>query len=67
VDNKERSGEITGKISAAPNPISFGERCVSFHAKPTIPTEEIRVATSAREESSLLEQENLPALKFIGL
>jgi hypothetical protein len=40
---------------------------VSFHAKPTIPAEEIRVATSAREESSLLEQENLPALKFIGL
>jgi hypothetical protein len=28
VNNTERTGKITGKISAAPNPISFGQGCV---------------------------------------
>jgi hypothetical protein len=67
VDNKEGSEEITWKISAAPNPTSLGEGCAVISWEPTIPAEEIRVAASAGEESWLLEEENLRALKFIGL
>ena len=67
MDNKERSEEITGKSAQRLIPFLSENAAWSFHGKPTIPAEEIRVATSAREESSLLEEENLPALKFIGL
>jgi hypothetical protein len=65
VDNKERSGEISGKISAAPNPISSGERCASLHGKPTIPAQEIRVATSAADEKLVTRGKNLDALRLI--
>jgi hypothetical protein len=51
VDNAERSGEITGKISATPNPISFGEGYVVISWETNDPDGgEIRVATSAGEE-----------------
>jgi hypothetical protein len=51
VDNTERSGEITGKISATPNPVPFGEGRVVISWETNDPIGgEIRVATSAREE-----------------
>jgi hypothetical protein len=51
VDTTERSGQITGKISATPNPISFGESCVVISWETNDPSGgEIRVATPKCEE-----------------
>lgn len=51
VDNTGRSGEITGEISATPNPIFFGESCVVISWETNDPTGgEVRVATSTAEE-----------------
>jgi Methyltransferase domain len=51
VDNAERSGKITGKISAAPNPICFGEGCVVISWETNDPGgSEIRVATPTHKE-----------------
>jgi len=51
VDNTERTGQITGSVSATPNPISFGESCVVISWKTNDPDGgEIRVATPGCEE-----------------
>jgi Methyltransferase domain len=51
VDNTKRSGEIIGKISATPNPISFGERCVVISWETNDPNgAEVRVASPDCEE-----------------
>jgi hypothetical protein len=51
VDNAERTRRITGKISATPNPICFGEGCVVISWETNDPTgSEIRVATPAHRE-----------------
>jgi hypothetical protein len=51
VSNTQRTAEITGKISATPNPISVGEGCVVISWETNDPSGgEIRVVTSAREE-----------------
>jgi Methyltransferase domain len=51
VSNRERTGKITGKISAIPNPISFGQGCVVISWETNDPAGgEVRVSTSPGEE-----------------
>lgn len=51
MDNTNQSETITGKISATPNPISFGEQCAVISWETDDPGGgEIRVVTSAHEE-----------------
>jgi hypothetical protein len=51
VSNKERAAAITGKISANPNPIPFGQGCVVISWETNDPAGgEVRVSTSAGEE-----------------
>jgi hypothetical protein len=51
VSNKERAAAITGKISANPNPIPFGQGCVMISWETNDPAGgEVRVSTSAGEE-----------------
>jgi hypothetical protein len=51
VSNRERTGEITGKISAIPNPISFGQGCVVISWETSDPVgAEVRVSTSPGSE-----------------
>jgi hypothetical protein len=51
VSNKERAAAITGKISANPNPIPFGQGCVMISWETNDPAGgEVRVSTSADEE-----------------
>ena len=51
VSNTERTGEITGKISANPNPIFFGQGCVVISWETNDPAgAEVRVSTSPDDE-----------------
>ena len=51
MSNKERTGEITGKITAKPNPIFVGQGCAVISWETNDPSgSEIRVATSTCEE-----------------
>jgi hypothetical protein len=51
VSNKERAAAITGKISANPNPIPFGQGCVVISWETNDPAGgEVRVSTSRGEE-----------------
>ena len=51
MSNTERTGKITGKISANPNPISLGQRCVVISWETNDPAGgEVRVLTSSGEE-----------------
>jgi hypothetical protein len=51
VSNTERTGQITGKISATPNPISFGQGCVVISWETNDPAGgEVRVSTSPGDE-----------------
>jgi len=51
VSNTQRTGEITGKISANPNPVSFGQGCVVISWETNDPAGgEIRVLTSSGDE-----------------
>jgi hypothetical protein len=51
VSNTERSTAITGKISANPNPISFGQGCVVISWETNDPAgAEVRVSTSPGDE-----------------
>jgi hypothetical protein len=52
VSNKERARTITGKISASPNPISFGQGCVVISWEIDDPSgAEVRVSTSPGDEN----------------
>jgi hypothetical protein len=68
VSNTERTGAITGKISATPNPIPFGQGYVLISWETNDPSGgEIRVATSTCEEKLVTPgEESLGALKLIG-
>ncbi len=47
----QRTGEITGKISASPNPLPFGQSCVVISWETNDPAGgEVRVSISAKEE-----------------
>ena len=47
----QRTGEITGKINASPNPLSFGQSCVVISWETNDPAGgEVRVSISAKEE-----------------
>ena len=51
VSNTARAGAITGKISANPNPISFGQGCVVISWETNDPAgAEVRVSTSPGDE-----------------
>jgi Methyltransferase domain len=51
VSNKEQARAITGKISASPNPISFGQNCVVISWETNDPAgAEVRVSTAPGEE-----------------
>jgi Methyltransferase domain len=51
VKKAQRTGEITGKISASPNPLSFGQSCVVISWETNDPAGgEVRVSISAKEE-----------------
>jgi hypothetical protein len=51
VNNTERTRRITGKISANPNPISFGQGCVVISWETNDPAGvEVRVSTSGDDE-----------------
>jgi len=51
VSNKKRTEAITGKISANPNPISFGQGCVVISWETNDPGgAEVRISTSAGDE-----------------
>jgi Methyltransferase domain len=51
VSNRERTGKIVGKISANPNPISFGQGCVVISWETNDPAgAEVRVSTSSGDE-----------------
>lgn len=51
MSNTERAGTITGKISANPNPISFGQDCVLISWETNDPAgAEVRVSTSPGNE-----------------
>jgi hypothetical protein len=50
VNNTEPTGEITGKISANPNPLFFGQRCVISWETNDPAGAEIRVSTGANDE-----------------
>jgi len=50
VNKKEPSAEITGKISANPNPLFFGQRCVISWDTNDPAGAEIRVSTGADDE-----------------
>jgi hypothetical protein len=51
VSNTERTGKITGKISANPNPVSFGQGCVVISWETNDPAGgEVRVLTSSGDE-----------------
>jgi Methyltransferase domain len=50
VNNTEPTGEITGKISANPNPLLFGQRCVISWETNDPAGAEIRVSTGANDE-----------------
>lgn len=50
MDKTEQTGQITGKISATPNPICFGQRCViSWDTNDPVGAE-VRVSTGADDE-----------------
>jgi hypothetical protein len=50
VSNTEPSAQITGKITASPNPVSFGQCCViSWHTNDPVGAE-VRVVTPAGDE-----------------
>jgi hypothetical protein len=50
VSNNKEAGEITGKIDANPNPISFGQRCVISWDTSDPAGAEVRVSTRANDE-----------------
>jgi len=51
VKKAQRTGEITGKISASPNPLPFGQSCVVISWETNDPAGgEVRVSISAKEE-----------------
>ncbi|PYJ23098.1 MAG: hypothetical protein DME92_01945, partial [Verrucomicrobia bacterium] len=51
MSNTERARAITGKISANPNPISFGQGCVVISWETSDPAgAEVRVSTSPGDE-----------------
>jgi hypothetical protein len=51
VSNRQRTGKITGKISAIPNPISFEQDCVVISWETNDPAGgDVRVSTSPGEE-----------------
>jgi Methyltransferase domain len=51
VSNKEQAGAITGKISASPNPVSFGQGCVVISWETNDPAGgEVRVSTAPGDE-----------------
>jgi hypothetical protein len=51
VSNTERTGKITGKISANPNPVSLGQGCVVISWETNDPAGgEVRVLTSSGDE-----------------
>jgi hypothetical protein len=55
VDSTERSGEITGKISANPNPVPFAQHSVMISWKTNDPAGvEVRVSTSSDEEKLVI-------------
>ena len=50
MDKTEQTGQITGKMSATPNPICFGQRCViSWDTNDPVGAE-LRVSTGADDE-----------------
>jgi hypothetical protein len=51
VDKSELTGQITGKITANPNPICFGQRCVISWQTNDPAGAEIRVSTGSNDES----------------
>jgi len=53
VNKREPTGEITGKITASPNPISFGQRCVISWNTNDPAGAEVRVSTSPGSEKLL--------------
>ena len=50
MSNKEPTGQITGKIQASPNPISFGQRCIISWETNDPAGAEVRVSTGANDE-----------------
>jgi len=50
VDKTEHTGQITGKLSATPNPIRFGQRCVVSWETNDPAGAEVRVSTGADDE-----------------
>jgi hypothetical protein len=50
VSNTEPTGQITGKIQASPNPISFGQRCIISWETNDPAGAEVRVSTGANDE-----------------
>lgn len=50
MNKTEVTGQITGKISASPNPISFGQRCVISWKTNDPAGAEVRVSTGANDE-----------------
>lgn len=51
MDKSELTGQITGKITANPNPICFGQRCVISWQTNDPAGAEIRVSTGSNDES----------------
>jgi Methyltransferase domain len=57
VDKPEQTGQITGKISATPNPICFGQRCVISWDTNDPAGVEVRVSTGADDEKLVTQGE----------
>jgi hypothetical protein len=53
VDNVESTAQITGKITATPNPVSFGQPCVISWNTNDPAGAEVRVSTSSADEKLL--------------
>jgi hypothetical protein len=56
VNKVERTGEITGKISANPNPLCFGQRCVISWDTNDPAGAEIRVSTGTNDEKPVTQE-----------
>jgi hypothetical protein len=50
VDNTKSTGQITGRITASPNPVGFGQRCVISWNTNDPAGAEIRVSTGSNDE-----------------
>jgi hypothetical protein len=64
VNNTERTGEVTGKIEANPNPLLFGQRCVVSWETNDPAGAEIRVSTNTEGEKLVTKGESSGQLEI---